>query len=892
MARGKQPYIAFNRGIISPRALARIDLEKMRMAAAEQTNWMPRALGSMMLRPGLKYIGEQLTFVRNLPFVKSARDTAIVEISENQVRIWDDGALVTSDAVTTTITNGSFATDLSGWTDADQSGATSDWITGIGMVLTGDGTAKAIRHQTITVAGANIGKRHQLYVRIVRGPVSLRIGSGVGGQQFLSEVTLKAGDHSIAFVPTSNATLWFSSAAVYGGAVGSMSIFAAGGPINLPSAWDRTKLELIRYRQSGDVIFVACEGVPPYRIERRQNNSWSLVEYAPEDGPFDNMNVGPIGISASDYTGQITLTATDNLFVNEHALGGMFRLSSKLQVRTAALGALNDFTASVKVTGVGQARSISIVIVGDTWTGTVALQRSIGEEGAWQDVDSYAFSTNTSLTYVDGLDNQIVYYRLQQTAWSVGVADVNLSASTGGAAGVVRITSVDSPTSAKAVVLKRLDSIGINRDWSENIWNGRRGWPTSVEIHDGRLWWAGLDRMTGSITDAFESFDQDFEGDAGPIIRSVGFGPVDNIPWLLSLNRLLVGTESMVLQCKASALDEPLTPTNFYPRKFATRGSAPIQAMEIDGTAVFVSSCGTRLFEIAFDGAEYGVQELTGMVPDLCDSGIKLIAIQRHPDTRIHIVLNDGTAVVGVVDRAENLLCFVTVETAGEIVDCVVLPGAIEDSVFYAVRRQVGNVTRTLLEQWAMESEAMGGAECYLSDSSVLSEGSPRVVITGLEHLNGRQVCVWADGKDLSPGTGPAQRLYTVASGQITLDQEVSTVVVGRPYAARFKSARLFTVTDDIGLNSKKRIAALGVVMMNTHPLGLQYGQDFGRMDDMPSIEAGAEVDTDQEHEEYEQPPFSFPGEWSTDARLCLAAQSPRPCTLLAAVVEMTSNRG
>ena len=52
------PLIAFNRGLISQLALARVDLRRTALSADIQTNYVPRVLGSMMIRPGLGYTGE------------------------------------------------------------------------------------------------------------------------------------------------------------------------------------------------------------------------------------------------------------------------------------------------------------------------------------------------------------------------------------------------------------------------------------------------------------------------------------------------------------------------------------------------------------------------------------------------------------------------------------------------------------------------------------------------------------------------------------------------------------------------------------------------------------------------------------------------------------------
>ncbi|KKK79874.1 hypothetical protein LCGC14_2829110, partial [marine sediment metagenome] len=70
--------LAFNRGVISAFGLARIDLKRTGMSAETQTNWMPRVLGSMMLRPGFGYKDNTRadTVSRLMPFVFSEDDTA------------------------------------------------------------------------------------------------------------------------------------------------------------------------------------------------------------------------------------------------------------------------------------------------------------------------------------------------------------------------------------------------------------------------------------------------------------------------------------------------------------------------------------------------------------------------------------------------------------------------------------------------------------------------------------------------------------------------------------------------------------------------------------------------------------------------------------------------
>jgi len=70
----------------------------------------------------------------------------------------------------------------------------------------------------------------------------------------------------------------------------------------------------------------------------------------------------------------------------------------------------------------------------------------------------------------------------------------------------------------------------------------------------------------------------------------------------------------------------------------------------------------------------------------------------------------------------------------------------------------------------------------------------------------------------------------------------------------------------------------------------LTYGPDFDNLDDLPAREDGADVDADQMWTAYDEEAFAFPGVWDTDSRVCLRATAPRPCTLLALVVDWNTN--
>ncbi len=434
------------------------------------------------------------------------------------------------------------------------------------------------------------------------------------------------------------------------------------------------------------------------------------------------------------------------------------------------------------------------------------------------------------------------------------------------------VTSTDA-LNVTGVVVKDFGALTASSDWSEGAWSDRRGYPSAVGLYEGRNWWAGKDKINGSISDDFANFDDSVTGDSGTINRSIGAGPVDTINWLLESQQMLVGAQGAELVCRSSSLGEPLTPTNFNLKEATSRGSNGTDAVKVDTSAVFIDRSGSRVYELAYDsvGSTFAPADLTAIAPEVGQPGIMRIGVQRRPDTRLHFVRTDGKVALQVFDKTEDVKAWIVVETNGLVEDVIVLPGDEEDKVYYSVARVINGVTVRFLERWAKQSECVGGTLNMQADASVTYSGALTTVIP-VAHLEGEEVVCWADGKD--------QGTFTVTSGVITLPVAVSNAVVGLGYRARFRSVKMGKLT------LKKRLKHLGLLLVDTHARGLKYGY----MDDLPMVEAGEEVDPDYIWDEYDMESIETNGTYSTNSRLCLEANAPRPCTVQAVVVDMTEN--
>jgi hypothetical protein len=944
--------VRLNGGLIGHRAIARVDLKRYPFCSQIQENWQIDSLGSMSLRPGREYKGNSKDNARSysVPFVFSLTDKAELEFTNNALRIVIDDVPITRVAVATTVTNGSFNTDLSGWTDEDEAGATSTWVTGGYMGLTGAGFTSAGRSQLVTVASGDLNKEHALRIVVQKGSATLLVGSTLNAGDYIAQTVLGEGSHSLAFTPSGNFYVYVFNFTKYQAQVAEINVEAAG-VMHLPTPYAEAGLPLIRATVSKNTVFLADGENQQQRIERRGQRSWSFVKYKTENGPFSNEYDSKISMTTNNFDGDVTITASQPYF-NQSMVGGLIKISSTGQVvQTFFTGDLQQGN-SATITGAGvQQRRFFVSRTVDITGSTATLQRSNDDGLSWTDVATYTTPGNDA--FDDGLDNQTLKYRLIVKSGQYGGTPffANITYSSGSLTGIARITGYTSRTVVSAEVYKEFGGVEAYFDWRIGQWSDYFGWPTSLTLAESRLHFFGRGLWNASETDNFTGFDDTIEGDSAPISRTMGSGPTDILPWALSLQRLAVGGEAALHFIVSSSLDEVLTSNNSNRREPTTIGSANIDAVKLDDAAVYAHSSSTRLYMAVYDSGtlQYSSDDLGKFVQELLLAGIVRIAVQRQPDTRVHVVLGDGSVAVFVFDRQQELNAWYKIRAAGSgfIEDAFVLPGDIEDEVRYSVRYTVASATVRYREKYSMNIDCVGatftyeGAPQSIFDDTVIEDFSypdgaivtardavgakignytvndntitlssavsyvqftraywklgdafktfhnvtPTNVITGLDHLEGLQVACCADGVVFDDANGDI-KLFTVTGGQITIDDDTAVDgIVCLPYNAKYKSAKR-AVSGVLGaaLGQMKKFNYLVLLLFSTHARGVQFGQTFNEIEDLPSTEDGKDVPVDFVWPDYDKIGIPFDGRTDTDPRICLLARAPRPACVLGMV--------
>lgn len=884
MAKVNTPLYSLNSGEVDPKIIHRADLEKLKFAAETMENWIPETMGPMSLRPGLRYVGGTLNNqpAKLIPFIFNSSTTALLELTSGKMRVLSNGLPLS-------IPNTPAPVE-SAWVGSTTTPGTTP------VVISGSAVSMRKHKYTTTTATKTVtvtaGSTYSCRIVVDRGPILFRVGAVSGAEDVLSTQSLDTGSHIISFVALPGVSTVFVQISLSVDFETTRSIssfsFIRNEEIVLDTPWLAADLQNIRIAQSASVIFVACAGRKQMKIERRGNFSWGVVEYKTDSGPYLPFNLEKIGLRSSGRVGAVTLTAEKPLFKSSH-VGAIFEFSHSGQWVTETLTGTDQYTRPVRISGVGtEMRQFQLTISGN-YSGNIHVERSPGTPDSWTPIEQRGSGDTFNNANWDDTtrpdygttfnNNQIIYYRLAvrplrndfSTNNFSGQASITIRYDGGQTVGLARIRSVTSATSAEADVLAPFGSTSFTDDWRRGAWSDAQSWPSSVALHDGRLWWAGLDKVYGTVSDDFTNFDPYYEGDAGPIVRSVATGPVEGLTWILSLQRLLVGSASAEVSIRASSFDQPLTPTEFTARNASTYGCANLPAVQLDSGGIFVQRNLKKVFFLGYNVEvnDYASSELTRVNQSICAPGVASLAIQRQPDTRVWFVKTDGAASGLVYDRNDAVSAWFRMSTDGLLKDVCVLPAANEDNVFFVVQR--GNTYS--IERLATTNDTGN----WNMDAGIAWTGQL------VPHLAGKAIIGWANGK---PVTGSVSE-----TGAVTLPPGVTSANIGLPYTARFKSVKLaYGAQMGTALVQRKRVDHLGFILFNTALGGIRFGRDFTNMTSVSSMVNGKPVAPETVLEDYDVDATTFNGSWSTDSRVCITAAAPYPATVSALVIGMSTH--
>ena len=336
----------FTRGELSPRMKGRVDLDQYFQGAQTQVNFLSLPHGGATGRPGSVYVAEvrsSSSSQRLLDFIFSTSDAYVLEFCNQTIRFFRNRGQIVSADTDASITNGTFDSGITGWTDQSTGVATiAHDASNLTLQLNGNGSDIAIAEQAPTTTST--GTEHVLRFDVIgastSGLVKVRIGSTSGGVDYLAETSFKNGYHCIAFTPAvSPFYIQFRNEENAAHDIDNVSLID-NAPIEISSPYADGDLFPIQYVQDADRMFLVHPSYKPMELTRSGHSSWSLTSYTPTADVFT---------SADNYPAAVALFEQRLVFgfTNTNPQTLYFSKSADIQDMTTGTGASDGFTKTL-----------------------------------------------------------------------------------------------------------------------------------------------------------------------------------------------------------------------------------------------------------------------------------------------------------------------------------------------------------------------------------------------------------------------------------------------------------------------------------------------------------------------------------------------------------------
>lgn len=309
---------SFSSGELSPLLKGRVTLAQYQNGCETLKNMVVLPQGGITKRPGTKYIQavkDSSTNSTLIPFVAGIHESYMLEFGHNYIRFYKDGGALLSSAA---ITNGTFASDVSGWTDGDTGTGASTWSAGV-MRLNGGAAGVAIRTQAVSYVGT---AAYTLTFTCATNAATYRIGTTSGGTEITSG-TASVGSNSIAFTPALDGTIYIQFRNANNNNADIDSVVLSTPVYQIYSPYESLQVNDIQWAQTNDIVYLAHPDVAVRKLRRQGAAYWDIVAVDLVDGPYYNKTHETYGGVGTGYTmtpsataGSITFTASGNVFAS------------------------------------------------------------------------------------------------------------------------------------------------------------------------------------------------------------------------------------------------------------------------------------------------------------------------------------------------------------------------------------------------------------------------------------------------------------------------------------------------------------------------------------------------------------------------------------------------
>lgn len=548
----------------------------------------------------------------------------------------------------------------------------------------------------------------------------------------------------------------------------------------------------LRYAQSGNVLYLFCDGHAPQTLTRNADNSWTLAPYLNIPPPVQgNGSIGPVG--AENIT-TITITVTDPLgaaltqttagpgqtvkLVASAPLfqGGME--SGIWRIDEANLALVPEWTANENIVGTGNFRRFN---------GNVYVNLSAGNTGPNPPVHTVG-----SVTAING-----------GVTWQYTARD----------RGFVQIQTITDNQHATATVLEIIPVSAWtagSTNWWPSAWDATvaNGWPNRVIINGNALWALRQGRFWRTQPGSFNNFDIVDPTNPGEALAGQLVSPSGSLVWLEWMMGgvwLIAGTRDEEWVMTGANILAPISVANLQPYPSRQEGSAQHIPAQVEGGMCFLGRDRRRLHHCTL---QYGFG-LPTIVPEeltltarhiLRDHGGAFgVSHQRDPHRINWLWCADGMLVGNSLMLQQQVNGWHRhpqhAPTNSVIEWVATIPSNDEGQswTYFGTKRTINGQTARFVELLQpffqpKNPAAPDATGAWFVDCGLNYSGPPVQTITGLDHLLGQAVAVHADGSMYLNPNGSLPVVGAVTGGiGIVLSRMTSNCTVGLPISYRVR---------------------------------------------------------------------------------------------------------
>lgn len=399
-------------GELSPRTIARVDLQQYPLGAETLENFLILPEGGFMRRPGTRFVIEvkdSAAKTNLMRFRFNTEQAYVLETGDQYFRFFRNQGRIVVPNTDAAITNGDFPAGITDWDDRSTgTGAIShDAVNGR---LNLDGASASIAWAEQDVAVTTTGIEHVLRFRVLGiagDTVQVRIGTATLGEQIKADQDYGVGWHAVAFTPNvSTFFVQFRNSAIKTIQIDDVSLLD-DAQMEITTPYTTAELFELRSAQVADIRYICHTGHAVHKLLRFGHTSWSLEEADFFDGPYLDANTSDITattLTPSAATGLgITITASAITGINGNTGFQATDVGRLVRIKHTNWG-------YARITGVTSTLIVTADVKVDFGAATASVDWALG---AWSDTtghpQSVAFFQSRS-AYIRSTDSP-------QTIW-------------------------------------------------------------------------------------------------------------------------------------------------------------------------------------------------------------------------------------------------------------------------------------------------------------------------------------------------------------------------------------------------------------------------------------------------------------------------------------------